>query len=244
MEPAIRDPQAFFDSQVSQQVQERLLRLILAAYLQARRDIRDDYQPQVAHDVFPHILRARVDSFLYSIGSRFGFSDVEARYEPNKQSNSFHTVMKVGKVVLTSSAVEGPGVVPRNAEFRNEIADAQSRFIVDSGCNAFVIDDMPTPDDAVLYGLIIHGPEAYGVKTPLRYIPGFVRVAFPNRSCSAYLDCLDLKARFPQLFAELDKVEEVQDEAVPEPRSLPVFEPRRSKLDYIGLDREGGVERL
>lgn len=51
-----------------------------------------------------------------------------------------------------------------------------------------------------LYAILTHGVD---VSSPKRSWPAFVKIQFPNESCTAYLDDgIDLMARFPQIIGE------------------------------------------
>lgn len=227
MEPPIKNPKQFFDSNVPEEIQRRIVRVTLASYRDTRKVIRDqDLPDEEAHDLFPYQLRAHTESGLRNIARLWPNSKATA--EPNGTGTAFHTLIQIKNVTMTQSAVETPGTVVRDAAFRNEYADAQSRFVIDAKAQELVVEEYLPPTDATLYGIIIHGPIEFGLGKPGRSQVGFIRVAFPNRDMSGYIDSIDLLARFPDVVAEMADTEVVPDQAQPQLEGIPEFKKREA----------------
>lgn len=121
--------------------------------------------------------------------SRYG--DVAVSVEPNANGNCFHTELKVGRVVMTISAVETPSEIVREAIFRKSLAEVSQLEMFK--------ERTPPPDDALLYAIVLHGPLGGGLLSS----PSFLHVGFPARECDHYADRFDLLDQFPVLQSEI-----------------------------------------
>lgn len=191
----------YFDSFVNPAVQQRLVRMMFHVYRHAYDLCEEWLDGPEGHDVLPILRRGFVERSL-----RFEMAKVEdatATAEQNKAGNCFHTRVKIGRIVLTESAVDSPDALVRTAEFRNAYA------VMYQLAMSFVAQE-PPPSDGYIYSVLLHGPEPNK-----RGMPGFVHIAFPNPSWTKYVDRIDLLGRYPELTKELRG-------ELPEPVTLPV----------------------
>ncbi len=209
MNYTLRDPKEFFNAHVPKELQQDIVRAVLRGYVDANDEIRfAEYQQEEAHDLFPYVRRCRIDRYLRQLSMKH--PEVDTRAELNTARNSYHTYIRSGDVMLTASVVDRPTDLAREAQFRNEYAGRQTRFDVDAERNTLKVMNSPPPLDGLLYGIILHGPDKEN-----RTLPAFIRVAFPDRCCSSYIDHVDLDLPYAEVVEEmwLGRAEVVADEA-------------------------------
>lgn len=201
MKPTLRVPRAFFNYYVTPEVQEELVRIIFRGYRHSFDELlQASYKDEQIHDLYPYARRTKIDGYLGQLSSRF--PEVSTRIQLNKARNSHHTLVILGNIICTASAVEYPTDLPREAIFRNIYAGSQIEFDIKEDENILkILNDLPPPD-ARLYALIIHGP----VNTSVRNLPGFIRIAFPGRHYFTRLDDdIDLYAKYKDVTEEMSR---------------------------------------
>lgn len=205
----------YFDMNVPIEVQEEIVRTVFSGYRKAYDTIvESDYKAPQVKDLYPYARRAMIDSHLSQLPARVPhIKSVESVVNRNVARNSHHTLLVVGNIVLTASAVPSPSELPRESIFRQAYANPQSQFCIDDDNMLMVLDKMPLPSEQ-LYAIITHGPFDRGAP----HLPGFIRIVFPDRLCVSRIDDdIDLCIRcsdFVKKILQAD-TEVVTDEALP-----------------------------
>jgi hypothetical protein len=114
---------------------------------------------------------------------------------------------------MTVSAVNKPTTLPREALFRNDLANCQYSFIdtTTDGETKFKISDLKNIKDSIVYAFVIHGPAE---DNP--FFPSFIRIAFPDQNCRKFIDePIDLLKKFSDDVEQLMKkgTETIPDKA-------------------------------
>lgn len=197
------------------------LRVLAGSYRGAHADCRMQYPPPEAHDLYPIVRRAMVEYQMRALAE--DYPEVSASAELNHGGTSYYTLLSSGNVFLTAHAVEQPNKTVRKAMYRETYARA-------SQPNLF---DEPPEEGTILYGILLHGPDALN-KTR----PEFAHIAFPNKDCSDYLARINLYERFPGLVGELWSFEE---EEIPDELDMGIRpESERRKDDEEGAEDHTG----
>ena len=131
-----------------------------------------------AHDLCGHQRHALFQTKLAAIAAECGFSCHALR---NRRRTSHYRVVRIGRFLLTASAVHNPRERPRAARFRRQHAALNHALAFPT------FDFMPEADlldgEQSVYGIILHGPE---VGEPNR--PGFLRIGLPDVPCRSWLE--------------------------------------------------------
>jgi hypothetical protein len=208
----MKRPRIIFNETVSDEIQEVLVATVFRAYKDAHDDLSKlDYPQAWIHDLYGQHLRCKLDMYLSNLGKRYP-EQVSAIINPNESHNSFHSLVTIGNVYITQSAVQHPGDLPRSALFRSNYAsENQLWFDIDEEKSQFQIADVNSAPSTRLYSVLLHGPN----ENDLRYIPGFLRIAFPSRHDFRLDDDIDLFLKFKHLDEEItsQEIESVKDEA-------------------------------
>jgi hypothetical protein len=150
------------------------------AYRESHEHCDEHYPREQAFDLRPFERRAAFERNWQNLTARF--PNVLAR--PTWNDGSYHTKITAGRVVLTASSVPSPRSVVREAEFRKTYAQSSQHEL-------FVKNPEPPQDDALLYAILLHGPDVNDLKRP-----GFMTIAFPNSRCTEYVHAIDLFRKF------------------------------------------------
>ncbi len=187
-------PSPFFDDNVAIEIQQEIVRIVFRGYFDADKELDDaDYDaPEYAY-LRPNVRLARINYYLRQLGVRI--PGCKATVETNEINNYTFTLLRVGNAVLTVSKVEGQGILPRTAKFRNIYAGQQSKFDIEN--DALAIQDYIIPPDAMLYGIILHCPVKDGK------IPAFINIGFPNEHCTSFVGSIPLMKRYPEIQEEM-----------------------------------------
>lgn len=181
---------------------EDILRLLASEYRTAYDECKLFYPPEEAHDLRPHVRRAKIESKVRELAN--SYPGVAATVEPNAKRTGWHTVIRSGNVVMTISHVNQPSDMVRPADFR-------STYAQDAQINLFGPEKPRPPRDAQLFSILRHGSSK---RMPRR--PDFVRVGFPDADCKYYVCDIDVFSvqRFRNLASELwpAKIEVVADD--------------------------------
>ena len=209
----ILDTKEFFRANVSDEILAIIVKKIQGGTRDAASRLCGDvkegiYTKHVARDLFPYKRRGTIETRLFDLASEF--SDVTVTSELNKTKTNYHTLIRVGNVIMTASAVVTPYGIVREASFRNSYAGPQMRlFDVDNESNLSVAQFVEEPSsDDLLYGIILYCAADNNI-----FEIGSVRVGFPNTDCTNYVDKMDLMRLFPETTKKTD-VEQIQDQAV------------------------------
>lgn len=202
---------------------EDFMRLIAGEYRTAYDECKVFYPLEEAHDLRPHVRRAKIESKSREIAN--SYPGVSATVEPNIHYTSYHTVIRSGPVLMTINHVNQPYDMVRTADFRNTLArDAQLSLLAPY---------KPPPVDSPLFAILRHGAAK---RTPRR--PDFMLVGFPDAGCKYYVCNIDLFSipRFRKLANELwpAKIEVVLDDL-----DLRLREDAKNKKKKSENDNEG-----
>ncbi len=179
-----------FDSAVPRRLQYSLTKSVLENYRQSSRYCFRYLAPAQARDLNGHFCRAKIEDEMVGIAALFPMVRVTIKsYENN--TGSYNEITS-GIVKLTQSRILNPNDVPRHAGFRATLAanGQYSLFAPESG----------SASAQYLYAILTH---VIDVNSERRSWPAFIRIQFPNATCTEYVDDgIDLLARFPDLRAE------------------------------------------
>jgi len=189
--------QSYFDSVIPNDIQQDIVRHVFKGYVEADKLVkRQEYQPGPAKNCYPYVRWVEIDNNCLALNKKY--PGLQTSSEQNIIRNSFHTLISLGNVRITVSAVGTPSSLPRTALFRNDLASCQYRFDISADQERFELRDLESVKDKIVYAFVIHGPMFDNPR-----FPGFVHIAFPDENCTRYLDCINLLKRFPDLVEEL-----------------------------------------
>ena len=177
-----------------------LPRLIQQATQQAY--VKDtELLPGVRRDKFPIDRRGYVETGVHHLGTRY---DVVATEKLNKAGNYHHVELTMGRVVIIPAAVEQEGALPREAVYRNTLAQNPQQALPGFGEASTIAGD-------ALLAVVLFGPSSYYPRSKDEARPGFVVVRFPYADWSGYaagridllfhLGCAERRERLPQEIA-------------------------------------------
>jgi hypothetical protein len=184
--------EVYFTS-LSKAMNQTLLRLVFGGYNTAY-EACDKFPPQEARDLRPTYRWVQIRSDLLGLPARF--DGIKATSEP------YHTRLTAGGIILTAHSVEGPGLLPRDAEYRREYACTSQ------------LDIWEDNDGAYIYAILAHAPDPREPRQPL-----FADILFPDKHYDAPVHSIKLFEKFPAIVSELRiaKVEEA-DEPIIKPK--------------------------
>jgi len=189
--------QSYFDSVISNDIQQDIVRYVFKGYVEADKLVkRQEYQPGPARNCYPYVRWVEIDNNCLALNKKY--PGLQTSSEENIIRNSFHTLISLGNVRITVSAVGTPSSLPRTALFRNNLASCQYRFDISVDQQQFELRDLESIENMIVYAFVIHGPMLDNPR-----FPGFIHVAFPDENCMRYLDRINLLKRFPDLIEEL-----------------------------------------
>jgi len=174
------------DESLPPDFQRGLLELIYSSYEATELRLASEFDSPQVHDLRGHYRRAAIEKSLLELCSRF--QQIQASSELNSTQNSYHVLVETPGLVLTVSAVETPHTMVRTALFRQTYSYQMGFW--DDG-------KIPNTTDR-LYGIVLHGPADNDHNRV-----GFVVLAFPNSTCSQYIERIDLRQRFYDLDRDL-----------------------------------------
>jgi len=179
-----------FDANVPARLQYALTKSVLENYKEASRFCFRHFAAPQAKDLSGFFRRAKIEDEMPGIAALFrDITDDIQRYENN---TGFYHEITCGVVKLTQSCISDPNAVPRYAKFRATLAhNGQLPLFASTG--------NPT-DTKYAYAILTHGVDLNSDK---RSWPAFVKIQFPNETCTEYLDeGIDLLGRFADLKAQ------------------------------------------
>jgi hypothetical protein len=212
-------PRKFFDDNVSNEIQEEIVRIIYLAYQDTINDLKEqDYPRSYYKDLFGQLLRAKIDIYLHQLSKRYS-QQIKANIELNKAKNSHHALIISDKIIMTASAVQHETDIPRKAIFRACLAAlTQGEFDFDEDTNSFTVPYFShgneSPPNSKLYAIIIHGPADDN-----RYLPGFIKVAFLDYKMNRLCADIDLMKKHREVVDNIITfgTEEIPDKITIEP---------------------------
>jgi hypothetical protein len=104
--------------------------------------------------VFGHLERAHTQTSLREAARQT--AGMEFRSRANEPKTAFYTVVRSAGVLLTSSAVQSPGQMPRAADYRNSIALNPQVSLFDFFEREVSAPTSAANDDGSVFGIITH----------------------------------------------------------------------------------------
>jgi hypothetical protein len=199
----------YFNASISNDVQQDIVRHVFNGYVEADKLVkRQEYQPGPARNLFPYVRWATIDNNCLALNNKY--PGLETISELNLQRNSFFTLIRLGNVRMTISAVSSSSALPREALFRNDLASCQYRFDISEDQTKLEFRDLKSLGDGIVYAFVIHGPVADNPR-----LPAFIHIGFPDQRCTQYLDRIDLLRKYPDLIEQLmhEDMERIKDTA-------------------------------
>ena len=219
------DPPRKFIERIPDALMDDIFRLVLVAWKEAKEDVeRGTYVDEIVHDLFPHVLRAKVDSQLGMLSGRHPRVQISMR--PNNRNNSYHCLIESNGVLLTASAVRSPTEVARPADFRNNYAQLQGQFILDDEADEWKIPTSEYDAASPVYAIILHGPDVGD-----RFRNGFVHIVFLDQDGVYLENRIRLELRYPAVVSESAGIETIEDRVTATPKVL--------KSEASGIEPEG-----
>lgn len=199
MEFTVGVERRIFEEDVPEEFLVATIDCLLDSYVEAHTHCKMRYGKSEFRYVMPHLQRANFEGDWRKLARSFKGS--KARVVKNARGDG-HTRYVFGRVVMTASAVQEPEQIPRDAQFRKTNAGEQQLDLLSPNA------DLPAKD-AALYAMLTHGP-----RLPGHPLPSFIRIGFPSKDCSEFVDYFDLT---PLLYERMAPQNE--EEAAPEPPS-------------------------
>ncbi|HEX9896144.1 MAG TPA: hypothetical protein VGA85_00585 [Dehalococcoidales bacterium] len=201
----MKEPRKQFNQDFSNELQAELLRLPYLCYKDSKNEVdTGGYENELIPELFRSVRRTKMDNLLFRL--QFRFPNITTRLQYNISHNCHHAVVISGNTILTSSYVQNPDDLPRDALFRefyagnDEAIQCQITFDYKPEENILkVLDYLPLPDERN-YAVLIHGV----VEKGKNYNPGFVKIIFPNPSLTRIIDeGIDLRIKYASIVNDL-----------------------------------------
>ena len=112
--------QDYFDSVISNDIQQDIVRYVFKGYVEADKLVkRQEYQPGPAKNCYPYVRWVEIDNNCLALNKKY--PGLQTSSEQNIIRNSFHTLISLGNARITVSAVGTPSSLPRMALFRGSL---------------------------------------------------------------------------------------------------------------------------
>jgi hypothetical protein len=197
---------AVFEQEFDLEFMADTIRCLFSCYKAAAHHCKDNFPPEEAHDLLPIYRRALIEKEWRALAERY--SNVGATTVANEIGSSYASRISAGRMILTACAVDSPGAMFRDAEFRKNLA-RDSQFGLFESPEALVKDPR-------YFGVLLHGPDALD-----RSRPAFANIAFPNAGCTRYIANLALFKICDAVVSSLTANQEEHVELEPEVRLKP-----------------------
>ena len=197
---------AAFAQEFDSEFMEDTVRCLFACYKAAAQHCRDNFPREEAHDLLPIYRRALIEKEWRALAERY--SNVRAVTVANEVGSSFASRISTGRMILTVCAVDSPGAMFRDAEFRKNLA-RDNQFGLFESPEALVSDPR-------YFGVLLHGPDALDASRP-----AFANVAFPSADCTRYIANLALFRICEPVVDSLTKDQQEYVELEPEVKLRP-----------------------
>lgn len=171
-----------FDSSVSKQIQEALIRLLFDAYRTAHADVYSKFDAREAKDLLGFYRWVQIRQDSKGLAGRF--PDVLI------VSKRFHTLVTINHIMFTTASAQDPEGAVRHADYRGGYALQSQLDLYEQ--------EKPVPKDAIFYCVLVHGHDHKNKK-----IPAFAKFAFPDRDNKSYVHEIDLFKRHEPLIKTL-----------------------------------------
>jgi hypothetical protein len=187
---------AKFDESVPKLLQRDMLRTVLADYQDSDKRVRRRYPPSEAITLRGHVRRADIEVDFRSVADKYISHGAKGTVKPNSTGSIFHSVMAIGEVKLTQSKLPNPRRVVKPSSFREDYAQESAQMFF-SFMNKRPRKVVAMGEKEYLYAVLTHG-----CRKNEKSRPYFVRFAFPNKNCTAWLAQIDLMKRFSDVVQE------------------------------------------
>ena len=194
----------------------RALTALFQAYDRTYKYCRANYAEPEATNLWPYERRAKFEGYLRDAAAMS--PDLVATAVKAEKGNWYHTEIRGGPLMMTSSSVPTPGAMVDQSDFRLTLATNNDLKLFDD-------PDEPAPD--TLYVLLLHSrSHRLGDEDPLATVnlPGSAYFGFPAPGLRNYLHRINL----------FDKYRETIRELTPKQWDEPTF------LRYLGRARMVG----
>jgi len=145
--------------------------------------------PGVRRDKYPVDRRGHFETGFHGLSAKYKNDGVVAQEVKNKTGNASHVEVTVGHIVMIGAAVESEEAIPREAAYRNSLAQTPQMAL-----RGFDVEQT-APGDALL-AVILYGPSSWYPRSFDEARPGFVTLRFPTHDWSQWVEGrIDLLAR-------------------------------------------------
>ena len=193
--------------QVPTEVLAAVLRAILQSYKDASSACYETMRPRQAKDASGPFRRNKIESELVGVGERFQHV-IAVEDNLYKHGTGNYIELTCGVVKMTESCVANPKDFPRDANYRDTLAESTQLLL------EFVPKEAP---GKYLYAILLHGVDGTAKR---RSGCRFAQVRFPLSRFVGYTeDRIDLFVLFPSIVAEFSDKIAVMDE---QPTMLPL----------------------
>lgn len=174
------EPTTLFDQEVTAALQQALYQQVPASISSVQREVRARFHPALAKNIAGSRLRTEIEHRLLGLPGRYPM--VTADVFPNSTKSHHHVQLRCGKIVLTAAKTEGPGQLPRDADYRNQLLAAGGMAL------------FQPPDEAgdPVFCLLAYGVVFDGGLAAL----DFVNIVFPHPNGVDVAGMIDLGARY------------------------------------------------
>lgn len=217
MKVTLKRPREQFNQDFSDELQQALLRLPYLCCRDSTTEVSEGgYESELIPNIYGNIRKVRMDSLLFRLKYRYPGISTLLPYNVGRR-NCRHAVAISGNTILTTSYINNPDSLPREALFREFYAgnpdvyqkayEYQTTFSLATEENIFkVLDYLEFPDQRN-YAVLIHG------KAQFSKMPGFIKIIFPNINLTQKLDdSIDLRIKFPNIVNDmLSEAKEIKD---------------------------------
>lgn len=190
-----------------------ILKAIFQDYRDASEHCFSSFRFPQAKDVSGHYRRGKVEDDLLAIADRFKereFPELNAEPLKYKHNTASYVEMTYRTIKLTQSCVLSSDDLPRDAEFRNSLAETgQLGLFTEPGA-------ADTEENKYLYCIVLHGVHKDAQK---RERCAFACVRFPDKRFEGYIGGpINLFEMFPAIVQEYYGAEKVQEEPLVAPK--------------------------
>jgi hypothetical protein len=177
-----------------------MLRAVLQSYKDASSACYETMRPRQAKDASGPFRRNKIESELVGVGERFQ-QVISVEDNLYKRGTGNYVELTCGVVKMTESCVPSPKDFPRDADYRETLAESTQLVL------GFVPAETP---GKYLYAILLHGVDGTAKQ---RSGCRFAQVRFPLKGFASYTeDRVDLFAMFPSIVAEYSDQSATADE--------------------------------
>lgn len=172
-----------FEETVTPKIQESIVRCLFGSYQTAYAECVAKF-PDKHHSE----LILRYHRWIQLQSDLLGMNNPSAGI--NAVSKPYHTLLNIGRIMLTASSCHDETRMIRRALHREQYAYAGQGEL-------FEKNELP-PDDARYYAILLHRADRLEPRQP-----AFARLVFPDKTLTSYLGSIDLFAQHQALIDRL-----------------------------------------